>query len=165
MVHYSYRTYFSQPLHPPSKSFFIFFFFQLFFFQPPQDIDMGPLSCSYLEHRDFQKGEYVRWVISWTQNGSTSLAPQSQQLTVGDVGLFFIIGVKFTRKSPQNAFNVGYRFQFWKVSERCKAMDPFPHTGIYLQKMELQWMMSFSSQTIRIPLNHNFFFFLCMSHE
>lgn len=75
------------------------------------------------------------------------------------MGLFFIIGVKFTRKSPQNAFNVGYRFQFWKVSERCKTMDPFPHTGIYLQKMELQWMMSFSSQTIRIPLNHNFFFF------
>lgn len=75
------------------------------------------------------------------------------------MGLFFITGVKFTRKSPQNAFNVGYRFQFWKVSERCKTMDPFPHTGIYLQKMELQWMMSFSSQTIRIPLNHNFFFF------
>jgi len=88
------------------------------------------------------------------------LAPEIQQLTVGAVRLLFITGVKFTRKSLQNAFNVGYSFQFWKVSEGCKAMYPFPSTGNRLPKLELLRMMGCSAQTIKTSLNYKAFFSL-----
>lgn len=104
-------------------------------------------------------------VISWTWNNIVPLAPEIQRLTVGAVGLCFISGVKFTRKSPQNAFNVSYSFQLWKVSEGCKAMYPFQCTGICLPKLEATTNGRLQCANNQMSLNTKAFFFLCMSYN
>lgn len=95
-------------------------------------------------------------VISWKWNDTVPLAPEIQQLTVGAAGLLFVTGVKFTRKSPQNAFNVSYSFQFWKVLG--EAMYSFPCTEICLPKLELLQMMGCGLQTTKMSPNYKAFF-------